>query len=478
MMGHNMEGTMTLDWNKIYKYARRFFALTALVALGFVATSGTGNRESEEAKAKKSWSGISYLKQTVVQQAPAISAASPGWDSERAASGYDDWEPAVAADSSSTYVYQMITRYNGPKACNGCPFPVIIFRSSSDSGITWGPDKFLPVTKNKQNDPEIEVANDGVIYALWLDAYTPGVKFIKSSNRGATWSTPIWFAGKGKSIAWNDKPILAISPNGQHVYIAFNSSDSYVVSSHNYGASFGAPVKTNSDTRYWFHNGGAVAPNGDVYFSAVDYSQDYHGDANINVLKSTNQGASFTTTRVDTSKEEPDCPWSAGCYFGFLGSSAVLAIDPAGKIALAYSANDVAGAAEKMYVRTSTNGTTWSARAEISNGVAGVNNSFPAIAATTVNNDFRVTWQDDRNGSTNAWNTWYRRSTNGGTTWSAAVRLSDLGSGAPYKTANGFAFPYGDYFEMAVDSTGRNHVIWGEGISYTGPGGTWYTRGQ
>ncbi len=58
------------------------------------------------------------------------------------------------------------------------------------------------------------------------------------------------------------------------------------------------------------------------------------------------------------------------------------------------------------------------------------------------------------------------------------MRLSDLGAGAPYKTASGYAFPYGDYFEIAVDALGVNHVAWGEGISYTGPGGTWFTKGQ
>ena len=448
--------------------------LIAFVAIGCSVTSRTG----EDGKTKKTWSGISYQKQTVIQSAPAVSLSAPGWDSERAWSGFDDWEPAIAADPSSTYVYQLTTRYNGPKACNGCPFPVIIFRSSSDSGITWSADKFLAITKKQQNDPEIEVANDGTIYAAWLDEFNPGVKFLKSSNRGQTWSTPISFTGKGKKPAWSDKPILAISPNGQHVYIAFNSSDSYVVASHNFGASFSVPVKTNNDTRYWFHNGGAVAPNGDVYFSAADFSQDYTGDSNVNVLKSTNGGANWTTSQVDTSKEMPPCSWSAGCYFGFLGPSIALAIDGAGRIVIAYHAGDTAGASQKMYVRTSTDGTSWTARQEVSNGSSTVNNAFPAIASTTVNGDFRVTWQDDRNGSTNAWNTWYRRSTNGGTSWSAAIRISDLGSGAPYKSANGYKFPYGDYFEIATDSTGRNHIIWGEGDSYNGPGGTWYTRGQ
>jgi hypothetical protein len=451
----------------------------SIVLISFVSlVSCLSKTEYGEAGKAKVWSGVSYERQTVVEQAPAVSAAAAGWDSERAWSGFDDWEPAVAADPSSTYVYQLSTRYNGPKACSSCPFPVIIFRSSSNSGITWNADQFLAISKKKQNDPQIEVATDGTIYVVWLDEYNPGIKFIKSSNRGVSWTAPISFTGKGKKPAWSDKPILAISPNGQHVYIAFNSSDSYVVSSHNFGASFSSAVKTNNDTRYWFHNGGAVAPNGDVYFSAVDYNQDYTGDSNINVLKSTNGGASWTTTRVDTSKQMPTCTWAAGCYFGFLGPSAVLAIDGTGKIVLAYHAGDTAGAAQKMFVRTSTDGISWTARLEVSNGATGVNNAFPAISSTTVNGDFRLSWQDDRNGSTNMWNTWYRRSTNGGSTWSASVRISDLGSGAPYKSANGYRFPYGDYFELAVDATGMNHIIWGEGTSYDGPGGVWFTRGQ
>jgi hypothetical protein len=65
-----------------------------------------------------------------------------------------------------------------------------------------------------------------------------------------------------------------------------------------------------------------------------------------------------------------------------------------------------------------------------------------------------------------------------GAAWSAPVRLSDQGSGAPYKNPNGYAFPHGDYFEIAVDVTGTAHVLWGEGTNYDGPGGTWYTRGK
>ena len=50
-------------------------------------------------------------------------------------------------------------------------------------------------------------------------------------------------------------------------------------------------------------------------------------------------------------------------------------------------------------------------------------------------------------------------------------------TGAPYKTRAGYMFPYGDYLSLSVDGEGTNHVIWGEGASYNGPGGVWYTRG-
>jgi hypothetical protein len=40
-----------------------------------------------------------------------------------------------------------------------------------------------------------------------------------------------------------------------------------------------------------------------------------------------------------------------------------------------------------------------------------------------------------------------------GATWSAQVKLSDGTGGAPYKTAAGYAFPYGDYLDLAVTPT-------------------------
>ena len=102
--------------------------------------------------------------------------------------------------------------------------------------------------------------------------------------------------------------------------------------------------------------------------------------------------------------------------------------------------------------------------------------SVPQIDSGPVSGDVSLAWQDDRTGK---FNTWYAASTNGGSSWGRQVRLSNLGSGAPYKTADGYTFTDGDYFGLAVSSTGIAHVIWGEadGSSLYCCGDAWYTRG-
>jgi hypothetical protein len=78
-------------------------------------------------------------------------------------------------------------------------------------------------------------------------------------------------------------------------------------------------------------------------------------------------------------------------------------------------------------------------------------------------------------GNHDAWNIWYRSSTDGRATWTTPVKISDASTGAD-KTANGFLEFYGDYGEIAITSTGKTIGVWSEGFSYSGPGGTWFNR--
>ncbi len=403
------------------------------------------------------------------------SAAAAGWAPEQVwSTTANDWEPAIAADPGSGWVYQATTRYGGPKACQQCPDPAIIVRSSSNGGVTWGPDRYICSCKNvkAQNDPQLAVATNGTIYAAWLNDYNPGVVFSKSTDHGVTWSAPLGVKGKG--LSFSDKPILAISPGGQDVYIAWNASDSFMSVSHNGGTSFATRVKTNADSLYWFAEGGVVAPNGNVFFSESAENQSATGQVKLAVIRSTNGGTSWTTTFIDTSEQQPACS-TPGCPPDFYASQAGISADVNGKLMVAYTLNTSSGSPKDLYVRTSTDaGATWSGRTEIgaNTGDAG----FPVIESGPTANDFRVSWQDNRNGA-NAFNTWYRRTTDGGASWSSQIRLSDATSGASYKTANGYTFPYGDYFDIDVTSSGTNVLIWSEGVDYVGPGGSWFTQG-
>jgi len=101
-----------------------------------------------------------------------------------------------------------------------------------------------------------------------------------------------------------------------------------------------------------------------------------------------------------------------------------------------------------------------------------VNAAF-AAAVGVGDDEVRVYFADQRTGE---WNVRYRTSPDLGATWTPAVRISDAISGTAYKTRRGFLEIYGDYGEIAVTSLGKTVAVWGEGVSFAGPGGVWFNR--
>ena len=440
--------------------------LTALLVrqTAFLARSHRPHGERKER-----FTGRDFAAQTDVEKHSSASAINRGWDRERVWSGHDDWEPFVAADRSSSYVYQMVTRFNA--VVSG-----IYIRSSAGGGETWMADQLIAPTLEWQADPQVQVAADGTVFAVWLDGPDWISKLVKSSDHGLTWSAPVVLA---PSLHWTDHPWLLVSPDGRDVYVGLNQDDSYVVTSHDGGETFSAPFKTNqpSPGHWWDANGAAMGPDGRPYFVVIDFFLNYKGPAGVYLVSSQDNGATWQQSLIDISPPPPGCSGAAGCDYGFLSTTASLAIDANGRLLVAYHAGDEPKEPQAMFVSTSTDGINWSPREQISTPNEQASNGFPGAAAGPQPGDFRVVWQSNADGNPRDWNTYYRRSTDGGVTWSPAVKLSDRSRGAPYKHPAGYAFPYGDYLSLSVDGRGRNHVIWGEGASYDGPGGAWYTRG-
>ncbi|MBV8197755.1 MAG: exo-alpha-sialidase [Candidatus Eremiobacteraeota bacterium] len=375
------------------------------------------------------------------------------------------WEPVTAADPSSTWVYQMTTRQR-PDA--------LLFRASSDSGTTWQPLRYIcrrGVRVPFQYDPQIAVANDGTIDVVCLDGFLPGVVFVRSRDRGAHWTKAVALA---RPLRYSDKPTLAISADGKDVYVAFNSHYAlYVAASHDGGNTWLPRVKATIEHYWWYSYGGTVAPNGSVWF-AVDGEggTNQSGGGHVALVSSSDRGVAWHVTPFARSHEGAPCR-EHNCYPDYFTAEDAIAADASGNLVFAYEKNDRKQGPNTLYVTTSSNGgQSWTSATAVANHG---NSTCPAIVAAAAN-DFRLVWQDNRNGY-HSWNTWYSRSADGGQTWSQAIRLSGRGSGAPYKHRKGYDLPFGDYLGLSVDARGINYVIWGEGSAVYSPGGTWWTIG-
>jgi hypothetical protein len=407
-----------------------------------------------------------------------VLAAAPGWAGEQVMNvGTDDWEPAIAADPNAPFVYMLTTRY-APKPCPGnCPSPWTALEISLDGGATWGAGRALCACKGSgQFDPIIEVVpNTGHVYALYMNGFN--TVFIKSTDHGSTWSTPVPTYGK---VSWTDKPVLAMSNDGQHVYVSWNgpnAGDPWVAQSHNFGATW-TQTKIVNGPRYFFAYDADVLSNGTVVFSEGSILYGGQGSSPEGVVQhhafvSTTQGSSWQNVVVDTVEIGEPCV-ADGCASDFyLGHSGVSA-DAAGHLVYVYDGATTPGGKQLIFSRRSTNrGITWTARTAIS--TSGEHATAPVVESRG-SGDVRAWYAETNGGNHDAWNIWYRSSADGGATWTAPVRISDAISGAGYKSASGFQEFYGDYGEIAITSAGKTIGVWGEGFSWTGPGGAWFNR--
>ena len=308
------------------------------------------------------------------------------------------------------------------------------------------------------------------------DASVFSASFMKSTDHGATWTAPVHVFG---NVAWTDKPEVTMDPTGRNVYVSWNGpqgGDLYVGVSHDFGATW-TQQKLTESKRYYYAYDATVLADGTVVFaeSSLVYSGStiVSGEVWHHAIISRDGGNSWENVVVAKVPVGEPCV-AAGCGPDFYTGQASVASDGAGNLTLAFEGPAVDGGPQRVQVSTSADeGRSWSAPVALS--VAGEDATAPRLGSAG-GGDTRI-WYMQTSGGDNpdAWNVWYRSSSNGGRSWSSPVKIDDAPAGAAgYVNANGFDEIYGDYGEMAVTSAGKTIAVWGEGFSYNGPGGTWF----
>jgi hypothetical protein len=306
----------------------------------------------------------------------------------------------------------------------------------------------------------------------------------RSDDFGSTWKTML----VEPLQRGTDKDVLAV--RGSNVYLVYHTLQKvFVSSSHDGGQTWSTDNllngTTNSQLGQSLPSGGAVAPDGTVYFAwnGVTASGQAKGAINLYVTTSRDAGTTWATTLVDVSQAAPDC----GCGgWDYWGAQIALGADAAGRVNVLWNANRAKYAPQRVYFAGSTDGArTFSAARDVSAAPIGTNHAFPALVSRA-SGDVRIAWMDDRNGHDGGnadpgarWNVYERESTDGGATWSPEAKVSAYAPGYAYKLAapsDGFLQPYGDYFEIDEGAGGRTVTAWGEGNSYAGPGNIWFAR--
>jgi hypothetical protein len=252
-----------------------------------------------------------------------------------------------------------------------------------------------------------------------------GLSLFAQTAQATTW-------GAIQRLTWtsgaSECPAVAVNASG-HIHVVWQDKtpgnyEIYYKKSTDGGASWTANVKLTTNTGA--SKNPAIAVDNSGYLHVV-WQDDTPGNAEIYYRKSTNGGATWSTAaRLTSTAGASECPAAA--------------VDSAGHIHVVWQ-DSTTGNAEIYYKRSTNGGANWTANVRFTTNAGASKN--PAIAIDP-SGYLHVVWQDDTPGNADIY---YKRSTNGGASWSANSKLTS-NSGASECPA------------IAVSSAGYLHVVW------------------
>jgi hypothetical protein len=309
----------------------------------------------------------------------------------------------------------------------------IYYKRSADGGVSWSATKRLTWSSGlgaASLYPTIAIDSSNTIHVLWGHQTTdyPQIFYRRSTDGGMTWSA-------AKRLTWSSGgcsyPAVAIDSSST-IHIVWNdytpgNQEVYYKKSTNGGATWGAAQ------RLTWTSGDSPCPaiatdssNG-IHLVWFDYTP---GSCEIYYRKSSDGGSTWGTIKRLT--------WTSGW-----SRDQAIAIDSNNTIHIVWCQYPSVGWYEIYHMSSKNGGSTWSAAQRLT-WTSG-QSIYPTIDIDS-SKTIHIVWQDDTPDQDYP-EIYYKRSTDGGTTWSAIQRLTWT-SGRSMEP------------EIATDSINFIHLLW------------------
>lgn len=303
----------------------------------------------------------------------------------------------------------------------------IYYTNSADGGNTWLTAKRLTTTLANSGRPAIATDSANNIHVVFQD-YTYGngeILYIKSTNGSATWTSPKRLTFTPGASKWAD--------------IAVDHADNIHVVWHDdtYGGDWEVLYKKSTDGGATWSSSKRISLTGGTSYRpviAIDSSNNLHvvwadaspGNREIFYSRSTDGGNTWIPSKRLT--------WTAGPSY-----DPAITIDSSDNIHVVWYDNTADGW-DIYYKKSTDGGNTWTWAKKVTHSAG--ESYLGSIAADSLNN-IHLVWWDNSAGS---FNVYYKKSTDGGNTWTSGERITFWSNNK---------WPV-----IAIDSNDVKHVVW------------------
>jgi hypothetical protein len=344
---------------------------------------------------------------------------------------------------------------------------------SSNGGASWGQTLLPLVTGDAfMSDPTVDWTSDGTAWSTTIGINSAGtvltMRAYKSTDGGATWTFDATFSGgltnNDKQMMWVDHS--ATSPFKDNIYVIWHpGAQAEIARRTGPGGSWQTPIRVSGAETTGTAIGDDIKTNsaGDVFGFFPDT-----GSRRFNVVKSTNGGVSFgAPVRIATgfgsfqyaipadASRQPLIYISGGAYRTATKNNVYAAWnDLSGDTGCTSGAGPGTNAASTcksriFFARSTDGGATWSAPVKVNNQ-SGLNDQFNQwLVVDETNGKLALMYYDTIGDSTRkSVNVYYQSSTDDGVTWSTPFKVTTASTNETTAGADS-GNQYGDYNSLS-----------------------------